>query len=474
MAEAVRTGQVSPRDLVLETIKKANLLNPELNAIVDTRYDKALIEAETRDFKDKPFAGVPIYLKDLGMDMVGELAGSGSKLFKNYKASSSTHYVQALEELGFIILGRSNTPEFGFKNISDSKAFGAVNLPMDKSRNAGGSSGGAAALVSSGISLLAPASDGGGSIRIPASFNGLIGLKTSRGRIPTGPKTYRSWQGAAIQFALTKSVRDTRNLLFHLQACQIESPFSLPMLTAEQLFDVSLPAIKVAYLTKHPDGSECPSEAKNAVLSAVQFLKDQGHQVVELDEAPLDMAQVFENYYVMNSVETAAMFDEIEASLGRPMEKEDMETMTWAIYQSGQRVLAKDYSRLLHEWDHFSKVMADFHQTYDLLLTPTTMDVAPKHGQLDPDAVLLEKLANAENYPGTEQLQLVTEMFKPGQALNPYTSIANLTGQPAISLPSHQTASGLPIGIQLLAAKGREDLLLQVAEIFEQNGRLIQ
>ncbi|MFZ2484250.1 MAG: amidase [Streptococcus parauberis] len=473
MAEAVRAGQVSPKELVMDTIRKANALNPDINAIISTRYEKALKEADKRDFTDKPFAGVPIYLKDLGMDMKDELSGSGSILFKDTIASKTDYYVQALEDLGFIILGKTNTPEYGFKNISDSRTFGIVNLPFDKSRNPGGSSGAAAALISAGITVISPASDGGGSIRIPASFNGLIGLKTSRGRIPSGPNPYRRWQGAAVQFAITKSVRDTRNLLYYLQDCQLESPFPLPILTKEELFDSQLPHMKVAYLTKNPDGTDLGSEAKQAVLNAVQFLKDKGYEVVELESAPIDMKELISHYYVMNSVETASMFAGIEKFLGRPVIKADMEPMTWAIYQSGQMILAKDYTAMMHVWDNYSAIMDVFHKTYDLLLTPTTHDVAPKHGQINPSPQLLEKLANAEKFMPAEQMQLVTEMFRPGLALNPYTPLANLTGQPAINLPTHQTKSGLPLGIQFMATKGREDLLLQVAQLFEDNGKLM-
>lgn len=473
MAEAVRAGQVSPKELVMDTIRKANALNPDINAIISTRYEKALKEADKRDFTDKPFAGVPIYLKDLGMDMKDELSGSGSILFKDTIASKTDYYVQALEDLGFIILGKTNTPEYGFKNISDSRTFGIVNLPFDKSRNAGGSSGAAAALISAGITVISPASDGGGSIRIPASFNGLIGLKTSRGRIPSGPNPYRRWQGAAVQFAITKSVRDTRNLLYYLQDCQLESPFPLPILTKEELFDSQLPHMKVAYLTKNPDGTDLGSEAKQAVLNAVQFLKDKGYEAVELESAPIDMKELISHYYVMNSVETASMFAGIEKFLGRPVIKADMEPMTWAIYQSGQMILAKDYTAMMHVWDNYSAIMDVFHKTYDLLLTPTTHDVAPKHGQINPSPQLLEKLANAEKFMPAEQMQLVTEMFRPGLALNPYTPLANLTGQPAINLPTHQTKSGLPLGIQFMAAKGREDILLQVAQLFEDNGKLM-
>ena len=213
MANAVKAGQVSARELVEDAIARIERLNPSLQAVVNKQYDEALEKATTGPFVDKVFGGVPILLKDLGQHQAGHLSTAGSRLFANYRPSQTDAFVQRLEGLGFIILGRTNTPEFGFKNISDSSLHGAVNLPRDPQRNAGGSSGGAAAAVAAGLVPLAAASDGGGSIRIPASFNGLIGLKPSRGRMPVGPSSYRGWQGASVHFAITRSIRDTQALL---------------------------------------------------------------------------------------------------------------------------------------------------------------------------------------------------------------------------------------------------------------------
>ena len=272
MAEAVQNKTVSPRELVETTIREAERTNPKINAIVSQRYEKAIEEAETRNFSGKPFSGVPIFLKDLGQEQAGEPSTAGSRLFTSYHAMETDNYVKKLEELGFIILGRSSTPEFGFKNISDAQIHGPVNLPDDVRRNAGGSSGGAAALVSSGISPLAPASDGGGSIRIPASFNGLIGLKPSRGRIPVGPGSFRGWQGASVQFALTKSVRDTKCLLYHMQTCQMESPFILPKLDKDSLGQPVRP-LKIAFLTVSPIGGKVSESAIKATKKAARALE---------------------------------------------------------------------------------------------------------------------------------------------------------------------------------------------------------
>lgn len=328
MAQAVNQKQVSAKELVQETIAKIEQLNPALNAVVSKQYEQALQEAEMGNFQDKPFGGVPLLLKDLGQNEAGHLSTAGSRLFENYRAGHTDKLVQAFKDLGFIILGRTNTPEFGFKNISDSSLHGQVKLPLDLSRNAGGSSGGAAAAVASGMIPLAAASDGGGSIRIPASFNGLIGLKPSRGRIPVGPSSYRGWQGASSNFALTKSVRDTKRLLYHLQTYQVEAPFPLALLSEQSLFTSQDKPLKIAYSLESPIGSQVSAHAKQAVLFLLPHLEALGHQITELTSPVLDGIEVMRAYYLMNSVETAQMFDEIEAGLGRPMTPDDMEVMT--------------------------------------------------------------------------------------------------------------------------------------------------
>lgn len=463
MAQAVNQKQVSAKELVQETIDRIEKLNPTLNAVVSKQYEDALKEAEKEDYLGKPFAGVPFLLKDLGQNEKGQPSSAGSRLLAGRPAGHIDTYVQRLKDLGFIIVGRTNTPEFGFKNISDASLHGPVNLPLDPSRNAGGSSGGAAAALASGMVSIAAASDGGGSIRIPASFNGLIGLKTSRGRIPV----HRGWQGASVNFALTKSVRDTKRLLYHLQTYQVEAPFPLALLSEQSLFASGHKSLKIAYSLESPIGSPVSADAKQAVLSLLPQLEALGHQITELASPILDGLEVMQAYYLMNSVETAQMFDEIEAGLGRPMTADDMEVMTWAIYQSGQTVPAKLYSKVLQDWDRYSATMADFHQHYDLLLTPTVADVAPKHGQFDLSADLLDSLKQTQNYSMEEQQDLIWQMFEDSLALTPFTQQANICGQPAISLPTYVRADGLPIGIQLTAAKGREDLLLQLADQME-------
>ena len=462
MAEAVQNKTVSPRELVEATIREAERTNPKINAIVSQRYEKALKEAETRDFSERPFAGVPIFLKDLGQEQAGEPSTAGSRLFTSYRAAETDNYVKKLEELGFIILGRSSTPEFGFKNISDAQILGPVILPDDVTRYAGGS-----ALISSGISPLAPASDGEGSIRIPASFNGLIGLKPSRGRIPVGPSSFRGWQGASVQFALTKTVRDTKRLLYHMQTCQMESPFIIPKLSKVSLEEPVKP-LKIAFSTLSPIGGKVSESAIAATKKAARKLESLGHYVHEISDQPLNGVEAMQSYYIMNSVETAAMFDGIEAGLGRQMTLEDMELMTWAIFQSGQKIPAKIYSKILAQWDQYSHQMANFHESYDILLTPTVADVAPKHGQFALSENLQNQLKHMADFDWPKQQELIWDMFADSLDWTPFTQQANLTGQPSISLPVYRDGQGLSIGVQLTAAKGREDLLLHLAQQTEE------
>ena len=457
MAQAVRNGEVSSVELVQDALFKVKQLNPTLNAVVHLQEERALKEAQSRKFRDQPFAGVPLLLKDLGQCQKGEPSTAGSRLFKNPLQQHQDTLVTKLEEAGFVIIGRTNTPEFGFKNMTEPSLWGVTSNPYDISRNAGGSSGGAASAVASGMVPIAMASDGGGSIRIPASFTGLIGLKPRRGRIPVGPNGYRGWQGASVNFALTKTVRDTRRLLEVLQVEQMESPFILPKLSKHQLYAIIERPLKIAVIEDSPIGNKV----------AVNFLQEKGHSIENI-QWPVDGIEVMKNYYVMNSVETAAMMDGIEKMLQRSLTKEDMELMTWGIYQSGQHILAKDYSAALNQWDYWTKQMQDCHQTYDVILTPCVNDVAPKHDQYPMKESIRVALESIEQYSVNEQQEIIWKMFEKTLELTPFTQLANITGQPAISLPIYCTQEGLPVGVQVMAAKGREDLLLQIAEIFEQ------
>lgn len=476
-AKGIKCGQYKARDLVEYALENIDQYNPRLNAVVHCQADQALDLAGQYDqilskgggSSLPPFLGVPILLKDLGQEEAGQPAGSGSRLLTDYRAARDSHFTEAIKAAGFIIVGRTNVPEFGFKNQTDSRLHGRVPLVQDASKSAGGSSGGAGVALKAGLVPIVTASDGGGSIRIPASFNGLIGLKPTRGRTPVGPGAYRGWQGAAIDFALTRSVRDTWAMLQVLDSRQAANPFMAAPLPGH-LVPLDRP-LKIGRLRTTPLGSPIWPEAQKGLDVTRQILEDAGHQVLDVDLS-LDGEQAMRSYYLVNAVETKVMMESLEESLGRPVTADDMEASSWALYQAGFGVSASSYSKLLTYWDQMAAQMEDFFTDYDLILSPTTNGPAFALDAFDwPDSLVCQ-LRQAESLAHSDRLDLIWEMFAESLAWTPFTQQQNLTGQPAMSLPLYETAEGLPLGMQFWAGRGQEALLLQLAQELEAKGYL--
>lgn len=477
-AEGIRAGRFTITELIQATIDNIEQLNGKLNAVVNKQYDQALeiakkYEQELDNGRTElpPFFGVPILLKDLGQNQKGQVTTSGSKLLGDYVASQTDHFTQSIEAAGFIVVGRTNVPEFGFKNISDSQFNGRVNSPIDLDRNPGGSSGGSAAALKAGMVPIVGASDGGGSIRIPASFTGLIGLKPSRGRMPVGPGSYRGWQGASVNFALTKSVRDTWTLLKAMQGEQFEAPFMIPTIKEDDLKPIDRP-LRIAYTLNTPDGSTLSQDAKKMMDQVIENLKSLGHQVKEA-EPNINGREAMRTYYKVNGVETAVMMEGFETSLDRPLAVDDMELMSWAIYRMGLKISGIDYSKVLSYWDTLAAISEEFFNAYDVLVMPTVNGPAPLHTDFPLSDELKDNLRNMDDFESERQIDLVVEMFEESLARTPFTQQMNLTGQPAISLPVYQMKEGnLPLGAQFSTSKGGEYLLLQLAQELEDQGYL--
>ena len=480
-ADQVKKGQVTPLELVESALENIRALNPTLNAVTtviaenalqEAREKTALLDKLTPDQRaDLPaFYGVPTLLKDLGQHLKGLRSTSGAKILQDFVPDATNHYTQALVDAGFIIVGTTNTPEFGFKGISDSKANGPVQSPFQTGYNPGGSSGGAAAALKSGMVPIAMASDGGGSVRIPASYTGLIGFKPSRGRIIVGPDGYRGWQGATVNFGLTRSVRDTWALLKVLQAEQYEAPFMVPKITQEELTDLKRP-LKIAYSLKGVMGQDLGDQARAAILHAKNQLEKLGHNLVE-DDPGLDIAKSFKGYYMMNTIEAANMLDGIQESLGRPIQFEDVEPLTWLMSQAGKNVKATALSRVLDEWDQTSVYLEKIFQKYDAIVFPIANGPAPKQGQFDPDQDLIDRIKDIDRLNPDQQQDLLWEYFTPSHNYMGFNSHINLAGQPSIALPLYQTDQGWPIGVQIWSRKGADFLLLQIAKQLEEAGQL--
>ncbi|WP_026689694.1 amidase [Alteribacter aurantiacus] len=472
IAELVGNNEVSPKEMIQVAYNRLLEVNGQLNAVVHTRYERALKEADDTKGIKEAFSGAPILLKNLSQSLIGEPLTASSRLLKDNIAQVNSNIVSKLLKGGTVVLGSTNTPEFGLKNISEPALYGPTRNPCNHHYSAGGSSGGAAAAVAGGIVPVAGASDGGGSIRIPASFTGLVGLKPTRGRTPVGPGVGRQWQGAAIDFVLTKSVRDCAGMLDLLQVVQPEAAFQTPIFqkgyrnVMEESFDQPL---KIGYSLQSPVHTPVSEEAKRAVTHALKFLESLGHEVEEVD-IPIDGVELMEQYYLMNAGEMAGLLQSMEEVFNRPFSSKDMEFESWMLYEAGKNVRAADFTRSLATWDLAATRMMEFHLSHDFFITPTTAFTAPKIGELTHSSGAQEKyIENMRSSSGKKQLDLIYEMFLPSLTYTPFTQLANLTGQPAISLPLHKGENDLPIGVQAMAMKGREDQLLKLAKLFEQS-----
>ncbi len=481
-SEKVKQKEVSVTELVERALHNIEHYD-DMNAVVHIQKDRALRTAQEMDkvlstlsseeIKTlPPFYGVPIVVKDLGQEEEGIKATNGSYLFKDYIAKTSSNFVTRLIDNGFVIVGRTNVPEFGFKMVTDSDLFGNSYAPFGRALSSGGSSGGAAAALKAGLVPAASGSDGGGSIRIPASFNGLIGLKPTRGRVTSGPGSYRQWQGASIDFFLTKSVRETYELLKMMDVQPSAAPYIAPPLNLRELTPPKK-RLKIAYSAESPIGSKVNDEAVKSLDYTVEVLKSLGHEVVE-DTVSIDGQKAIHSYFTMNMVETASMFKSMEQSLVREITKDDVELISYGMYYAGLKVPGWMYTQSLSYWDTLSEQYHQFldDNGYDFYLTPTMNGPTLDIDEFKPSDEAFKKLENIESLSDDEVSHIFEDVFKTSSAYSPYTWTLNLTGQPAISLPLYNTDEGLPVGSMFIARKGEEDKLLQLALEIENAGRL--
>lgn len=472
LAELIRKKEMTPREIFELSLQQMEKVNPQLNAVIHHRKERALAEADQFENKDGTLAGVPMLLKNISQSFQGEKITSGSKLMVENVAKQDSNLVSKLRNGGLIVAGHTNAPEFGLKNITEPVSHGATNNPWNINFSPGGSSGGSAAAVTSGIVPIAGASDGGGSIRIPASFTGLFGLKPTRGRTPVGPGVGRQWQGAAIDFALSRSVRDSAVMLDLLQTIQPEAAFQTPLFPGnyrdEEIRKWDKP-LRIAVSTESPVGTPVSDEARLAVKKTTKWLEQQGHHVEEV--APnIDGVSLMRQYYLMNSGEISALILTLERLLGRKLTEKDMEIETWLLNEAGKSVSAAEFTMSLATWDVAAAEMAAFHETYDFYVTPATAFTAPRVGELTHSEVRQRELREAIQKVGkNDQQDLIFDMFLPSLAYTPFTQLANLTGQPAMSVPVHVSEAGMPLGVHVMASKGREDLLLRLAFQMEQS-----
>ena len=471
MAALVRTGQLTPADLCAAAIARAEAVNPKLNAVVYPLYEQARRRAAA-GLPAGPFGGVPFLLKDFGAQYTGAPHTSGSRALRNFVPIEDAELVCRWQAAGLNIMGKTNTPEFALMGVTEPVLHGPTRNPWHLGHTPGGSSGGAAAAVAAGIAPVAGAGDGGGSIRIPAACCGLFGLKPSRGRVPTGPEQGEKWQGAAVEHVLSRSVRDSAALLDATQGPDVGAPYFLPNPARPYLEEASRAPgrLRIGFSLGHPLGSALHPECATAVREAARLLESLGHDVAEVP-LPFDGRAVATAFLMLYFGETGASIAALAQHLGRPARPADVEPTTWLLGLLGRTYTAADFATARHSWNDSARRMGQFHQTYDLLLTPT-LAAPPVHiGELQPKPYekTLLKLVNTFGLGGLiRRSGIVDKLAEQSLEKTPYTQLANLTGQPAMSVPLHWTADGLPCGVQFVARLGAEDVLFQLAGQLEQ------
>jgi amidase len=452
-ADLVRRGEVSPRELTEAAIARIEAVNPKLDAVIRTRFDAARQEAEgaARPLPDGPFRGVPILFKDLGNMVAGEPMAFGLGPLRDLAFPVTSYLAEQFLAAGFIPLGRTNVPELGTTVTTEPRSFPPARNPWDLAHSTGGSSGGSAAAVAAGMVAVAHASDGGGSIRIPASECGVVGLKPTRGRVSQGPLVGESWAGGVIDGAVTRTVRDAAGVLDVISAPMPGDPYYAPPLPRPLVREVGADPgrLRIGVLDRPgAEGFLDDPQCRAAVANAARLLESLGHHVEQSSPAAMFEPELPGHFNTIIAADTEATMLAFEMLLGRPIGEDEIEPRNAAYRRAGQALDAVTYLGSRAWFGMWARRMADWWDDHDLLVTPTVGAPPPELGWFT---------AAGPEAEGTRIASFI-----------PYTAQFNMTGQPAVSLPLHWTPGGLPVGVQLVAAYGREDVLVRVASQLEQ------
>jgi amidase len=448
LAELIVKKKITPLELLNAVRERVEVFNPRLNALCHLFFDKA--EAQiNQGLGSGPFRGVPFVLKDLNQYLVGTITSAGSRIWKNSVADFDSTLVQRYKQAGLVIFGKTNSPELGLTTTTESVLFGQTHNPWNLERTSGGSSGGSAAIVASRIVPMAHGSDGGGSIRIPASCCGVFGFKPSRGRVPLGPRQFESWNGCTQHHALTISVRDSAALLDASVGAELGSPYFSPRPELPFLKEVGAEpgSLRIALVTATPGGTPLDPKCKKAALDAAKVCENLGHSIEET-ALPIDFALARGAFFAILQVSLARVLDDAATILGRPVSEQDVEPVTWATMQAGIKVASVTYSRAIATLHQIGLAMAKFQRSYDVILSPTLAK--------PPVALGLMSLS-----------QDVSTWSKEVMEFSPYTALYNVTGQPSMSVPLHWTSDGLPVGVMFSARFGEDATLFRLAAQLE-------
>jgi amidase len=449
LAELVRRREVSPKELLDAAIARVEALNPRLNAVVTRMYDAARGTIGA-GLPSGPFTGVPYLLKDIGVLYTGAVTSAGSRAFADAVADHDSEITIRLKRAGLVIFGKTNTPEMGIATSTEPRLFGPTRNPWNLGYSAGGSSGGAAAAVAGGILPMAHATDGGGSIRIPASCCGLFGLKPTRARNPMGPDVGEGWSGASVGHAITRSVRDSAALLDATSGPDVGDPYWAPPPAGPFLAEVGRDPghLRIALATTPWNGKPVDPQCADAAQAAARFCERLGHHVEEarptIDAEALGLAaRVIISASVRNALDLRG------TARGRPVTEDEVERVTWLRAQDAAAFTAADYARSILVVHRIGRAVARFFTRYDILLTPTMACTPYPLGVLDMSTTDLDAFYDA----------LLRSIA--------FTSLFNSSGNPAMSVPLAWSREGLPIGVQFVAPFGDEARLFRLGAQLE-------
>lgn len=444
LAQLIQDQQVTAQEVRNAALQVIEALDPQLNALVETWADEPAAGPGV-------FQGVPLLVKDLGITAAGRRNELGSGLALGCTAPADSELMSRLRLAGLLPLGRTTTPEFAASTTTESRLCGPTRNPWDVERSAGGSSGGSAAAVAAGMVPVAHATDGGGSIRVPASVCGLFGLKPSRGRLPMGPEVDEVWSGLAVHGVLTRSVRDSARLLDALHGAACGDPFQIaaPATAFLQQAQREPGPLRIAVQRRPLNAQPLHPAVEVALNQTVGHLQALGHRVEEVQP---EIGISWEAFVELNtrfwSSNTAAWIDAIAAATGRTVDAEHLEPATLALYRSGKILRATELLGALYERNIVARHMGRLFEQHDLLLSPTLPGLAPLIGTYN---------AGQEHLDARGWMHRVFDQ-------SPFTALANVIGSPAMSVPlAHDPQSGLPIGLQFMAGFGAEGLLLSLA-----------
>ncbi len=453
LADLVRKRKVSPKELARLCMEAVGKVNPRLNAVIEV-YSDRIETMDDQAVPAGPFAGVPFLMKDVGAGESGRRQESGSRLMKGHIADHDSLLTVLFKKAGLTLLGRTTSPEFALGISTESALTGATHNPWNLEITAGGSSGGSAASVAAGIVPMAHGSDNGGSIRIPASACGLVGLKPSRGRVSLGPDMGEAFSGMLQEFVLSRSVRDTALMLDAASQPVLGDPFIIVQPVRPYGQEVNAPAgrLRIAWTADSwQPGSSVNSEVVRCIEQVVSECERAGHEIVEASPV-FDCEEYLHSVCVAWAFGMAGMMDMVASTTGRTASEETVEPLMLKFYRYSKGLTAGDMMMAEFAFNKFRRTFGKFFEQYDVLVTPTLMKLPEQLGKY-------LKMRTELDY---------VEYMRVSDETRIHTTAANATGQPAITLPLGQSQSGLPIGVQFIARFGDESTLIRLASWLEQ------